>query len=447
MWTAEKRPPIGLGFLISALRQRGHRVYFVDGFLNPSNVLETDFLTRHGIDVVGISANSICFPNTLKAFDTLQRMRERGTWKGRIAVGGPHTAVATETIPEYVDHVIIGEGEITFPDVVENPPSERIIRGEKVEDLDVLPMPAWDEFIHRPYDWSHDWANQTPVYTFNTSRGCPFSCTFCSVKGVWGKTYRMMSAERVLNDLEFMQRHYGLRTAYFREDHFTLNKRRTRAICEGLLNQGLDIDWMCETRADNIDDPELITLMGRAGCRALYIGVESGSPRMLKMYKKGETVEQFERVFQRAREAGIKTYASLIFGAPGETPEDIGQTWDMIKRIRPDYVGKNVFVAIPGSELYQQVRDEHLGAYQTVGGIIYLKGHDRRVDVYYGGRPEMKIPTTNPVTRAVRSARFHTREYWQNVKRRHPFVKRCANSRYANWIGKLIVGRKAGFAP
>ena len=101
--TDEKTPPLGLGFLISVLRNAGHKVFFIDNYLKPSNFLETDYLTENQIDYVGIYANTICYRGTLQMLNEMQRMREEGKWRGKIIVGGPHTLATPETIPEFVD--------------------------------------------------------------------------------------------------------------------------------------------------------------------------------------------------------------------------------------------------------------------------------------------------------------------------------------------------------
>jgi radical SAM superfamily enzyme YgiQ (UPF0313 family) len=392
--TDEKRPPLGVGSLISVLKGAGHRVWFVDNYLEPSDVLETDFLTRNDIDFVGIYSNTICYQKTLEMLHKLQALREKKKWKGKIIVGGPHTSVCAETIPDFVDHIVVGEGELSVPEIIEGSEKKRVVKGKAVVDMDSLPLPAWEEFIYRPYMWTDPWIDSYPVYTFNTSRGCPFDCTFCSVQSVWGRTYRCMSAERVISDVEHMIRHYGMRAAYFREDHFTLKKSRVVDFCELLLKKDIKIDWMCETRVDNLGDLEYQKLMARAGCKVFYIGVESGSPRMLKFLKKEETMEQFVKAFSFAGEAGIRTYASFVVGAPTETEDDRRMTEKLISRIKPDYVGKNVFVAIPGSELYEYVRDNALYEYEDPNKVLYLKGHNERVDVYYSGTPYLKVPGT-----------------------------------------------------
>lgn len=425
--TKEKRPPLGLGFLMAILKKRGHQMHFVDNYLRPSNILETDFLLKKHIDVVGIYANSICYPTTLHLLESLQRLRDGGKWNGRIAIGGPHTSVALDTVPEFVDTILLGEGEISFPRVIESGDTTRVVTGEKVPDLDSLPRPAWEEFIFHRYQWKHSWVPEYPVYTFNTSRGCPYACTFCSVNGVWGRSYRVMSAERILDDIEYMIRHYGLRVAYFREDHFTLNKRRTIEFCEGLLRRRINIRWMCETRADSIADPDIMDLMARSGCACLYIGVESGSPRMLELFDKKETVEQFTDVFDLARTSGIRTYASFVVGAPTETDEDMRKTHELIRRIRPDFLYMNIFIGLPGSQLYEYVREHNLYEYETAGRVLYLKGHDKRVDEFCGGDPRLKIPPTNLARQVFNRVRYQ----WAKVSRQsgnngHELLERLA---------------------
>ncbi|MCP4216193.1 MAG: B12-binding domain-containing radical SAM protein [bacterium] len=387
--TTEKRPPLGMGYLMAVLKKQGHTIFFSDEYLKPSNILDSDFLQRKRIDFVGIYSNTICYASTLEMFEKLQAKREQGQWKGKIMVGGPHTSFGHNEIPPYVDFIVIGEGEITVPKIVNGEIKERIVRGEKVDELDSLPFPAWEEFIHLPYMWWDRRIEGTPLYTFNTSRGCPFACTFCSVKGIWGKSYRYMSVERVLHDVEYMKKVYGLKAAYFREDHFTLNRNRTMEFCEGLLKK-TPITWMCESRVDCIDDPAVVETMAKSGCRALYIGVESGSPRMLELLKKEETVEQFIRVFDYAKKYGINTHASFVVGVPGETEEDTRLTEDLIRRIQPDTVRKNVYVGLPGSEIYDHVKSNQLYDFEDKQGILYLKGHNEKVEKYYGGNPALK---------------------------------------------------------
>lgn len=398
-FTNEKRPPLGIGFLISVLRDAGHQVFFIDRYLSVTNFLEDGYLTENKIDLVGIYANTICYRDTKRMLDKIQTLRDKGDWKGRVAVGGPHTSAVPESIPHFVDHVIIGEGEEAILDIVDGT-SSRVIQKDFIQDLDQLPMPAYDCFSNLPYDFGVKWFPQEPVFTMNTSRGCPFRCAFCSVASVWGREYRYLSADRVVEDVSHLVSNYGAKGIYFREDNFTASRKRTVSFCERLLREEIDIKWMCETRVDSLDR-ELIALMHRAGCEALYMGVESGSQRLLDFMKKGITLEQIHNVFRWCRETGIKTAASFIVGVPTETPAERRMTVDLSRAIRPTTCSLNVFVGIPRSPLYDYVLENDLYEYVDDRGLVYLKAHDELVDEFYGDKPATKLPAYYQRARAL----------------------------------------------
>ena len=389
--TAEKLPPLGLGFLASCLREKGHRVFFIDNYLERKAFVRDGYLQDNQIDLVGMYVNSVCFQEALKVLRRIQRERRTGGWRGLVAVGGPHVSVASRSIPEWVDYVVIGEGERAIVDIADGNCRGRIVRYPVEDELDRLPPPAWDLFAELPYHQTTTWTHTAHTFSMNTSRGCPFSCTFCSVQGVWGRTYRTFSARRVVDDIAYLVRTYGANGICFREDHFTLDRKRTVDICERLLGQGIKIDWSCETRADCLDR-DLLALMKRAGCGTIYVGVESGSPRMLERLRKRETVEDFRQLFRWTRELGVKTYASLIAGIPGETADDRRLTKRFISEIRPDIAAYNVFVALPGSPLYAELRASGRYSYVDKNGLLYLPSHNARVDRHYGYRPRAKIP-------------------------------------------------------
>ncbi len=389
--TTEKRPPIGLGFLISVLRNAGHKVFFIDNYLRPDNFLETDFLQRNRIDYVGIYANTICYRDTLRMLYRLEYLRRTGRWGGKIIVGGPHTTVALDTIPDFVDYIVQGEGEKAILDIVEERISERIVKYPRIKDLDKLPMPAWDYFVRMPYNWGVDWFREQPVFTMNTSRGCPFRCTFCSVGSIWGKQYTYFSAERIVSDIEYLTREYGAKGIYFREDNFTLNKKRLVEFCELLLKKGINIPWACETRVSNLNK-DIVELMSRAGACGFYFGVESGSQRILDFLKKDIKVDQTRKTFELCHRFGINTAASVIVGVPTETEDDLRQTYSLLNDIKPTVTWFNVFVGIPNSELYKYTIKNRLYEFIDDRGLVYLKGHNERVKRFYGGHINASIP-------------------------------------------------------
>lgn len=381
--TDEKRPPLGVGSLISVLRNKKHKVFFIDNYLKSSKFIERGFLQKNQIDFIGIYANTICFKDTLRMMNAIERLRKKRLWKGKIIIGGPHTTVAVNTIPKFVNFIVQGEGEKAILKIINGKTSGRIIREEKMQNLDSLPVPPWDIFNKLPYDYTCPWMDIHPVFTMNTSRGCPYNCAFCSVGSIWGKQYTYFSADRIVEDIEYLIKNYNAKGIYFREDNFTLSIQRTEDFCKKIIKKKIKIFWACETRVNNLSK-ELIKLMAAAGCRAFYLGVESGSQRILNLLHKGIAIIQIENTVNWAKEYGIRTYCSLITGIPGETYEDYLLTKRLMNKLKPYSYAFNVFVGIPSSSLYQDILTKKLYEYKDNLGLLYLPGYDIKTKFFYG---------------------------------------------------------------
>lgn len=381
--TDEKRPPLGLGSLISIVRNEGHKVFFIDNYLKPSNFIEEGYLQKNNIDFVGIYANTICYRDTLKMFNAIENLRGKKLWNGKIVVGGPHTSVALDTIPEFVDYVVQGEGEKAILEIINGEANGIVVKKERIKDLDSLPFQPWDIFNKLSYDYSCPWMDIKPVFTMNTSRGCPFNCAFCSVDSIWLRDYTYFSADRIISEVEYLIKNFGARGIYFREDNFTLNLKRTIEFCEKLIKKNININWACETRVDTLSNEELIKLMNAAGCIAVYLGVESGSQKILDSLNKKITVEQIERAINLCKKYNIKSYCSLITGVPGETYRDYLATKRLMDKLKPYSYVFNVFVGIPDSPLYKYILDKGLYEYIDDIGLAYLPGYDIKTKFFY----------------------------------------------------------------
>jgi radical SAM superfamily enzyme YgiQ (UPF0313 family) len=382
-FTEEKRPPLGIGFLMSITRKLGHNVFFIDNYLSPSNFIDEGFLQKNMIDLVGIYANTICFNQTLKMLEEINTLRICGKWEGIIVVGGPHTSVLIETIPSFVDYIVVGEGETAIKKIIEGSVTDRVIKEERIQELDPLPFQPWDVFSKLPYDWSCPWMDITPCYTMNTSRGCPFDCSFCSVNSIWGKKYTFMSAKRIVDEIEYLIKKYNIKAIYFREDHFTLSRKRTEEFCNLLIERKISISWACETRVDNLDD-EIISLMCKSGCKAVYLGVESGSETMLQIMNKKISIEKIRNVTDLFKKNGVFVYWSMIVGLPQETFNDYLESKKLVEEVEPNYCGYNIFVGIPGSKLYRELIEKKEYDYIDDIGLAYLPGYNIKTRFFYG---------------------------------------------------------------
>ena len=381
-FVAEKRPPLGLGFLMSTVRNEGHNIFFIDNYLRPSNFIKEGYLKKNKIDYVAIHTNTICYRNTLRMFNEIESFRKKGLWNGKIIVGGPHTSVALETIPEFVDYIVQGEGERAILEIIDGKVNERVVRKKRIKDLDSLPFQPWDIFNKLPYDYSCPWMDIESTFTMNTSRGCPFNCSFCSVGSIWGNQYTYFSAERIISEIDYLIKNFAGKGIYFREDNFTLNLKRTEEFCEKIIKKNFNIHWACETRVDNLYE-ELVRLMSAVGCRAVYLGVESCSQRVLDILNKGITVEQIVNTIHWCKKYNIRTYCSLIVGVPGETYEDYLITKKLMDRLKPYSYSFNIFVGIPKSPLYKYVLENNLYEYIDDIGLVYLPGFDIKAKYFY----------------------------------------------------------------
>ncbi len=311
-------------------------------------------LARRRPDVLGLSAMT---PVADVAYRAARLGRPHA---GRVVLGGPHaTAVREQALadcPE-LDHLVIGEGEETiapYLDWREGPPPPGVMaRGQPFEErrttwaVEDIPWPARDLLPQQSYRYLM--ASRPGFATMITSRGCPFRCSFCD-KSVSGSRWRARSATDVVDELAWLAGQ-GVGFVNFYDDNFTLHRRRVREICEEILRRGLDIEWKCEGRVDGVD-AELLLLMRRAGCRVVAYGVESGNPETLALLRKDVSVDQAASAFAATRQAGLRSLAYIILGAPGEGSEEVRNTLRFVDEIGADYVQFSSLVALPGTPLF-----------------------------------------------------------------------------------------------
>jgi radical SAM superfamily enzyme YgiQ (UPF0313 family) len=220
-----------------------------------------------------------------------------------------------------------------------------------IENLDDLPYPAYHLW---PIERLRKYGKV--IFPVMTSRGCVYWCDFCTAVRMFGRKYRMRSPKNVVDELEFLNNTYGADQFTFYDDAFTVNLTRTAKICKEIRNRKLKIKWDCETRVDMVTK-ELLLQMKRAGCIAIWFGVESGSQQVINAMKKGFSTAQTLRAFRWAKEAGLMTVAGVILGFPGETKETAWQTMKFVEKISPNDVGFYVATPYPGTPLYDCVKE------------------------------------------------------------------------------------------
>jgi anaerobic magnesium-protoporphyrin IX monomethyl ester cyclase len=379
-------PPHGLGYLASYMRLNGYLVNILDcEAMSLSVENATKEVIKQNPDFIGITASTVAVYSAAELAKNI-KLHKRQT---PLIIGGVHiSALPEETMRVFsqFDIGVIGEGEETILELlqtIENKSDIRHVRGliyrennnlirtqprNLIKNIDALPFPAWDAYpkLTKYYQPTAFNFKQLPSISMITSRGCPYSCSFCS-RAVWGEqTYREHSAEYIFKMIKEVVLKYGIRDINIYDDTFGLNKNRTIALCEMLIKEKLNISWLCNLRA-NIIDAGLLKLMKKSGCWQIGIGIESGSQDILDFMKKEVTLEMIGNAVKTIKLAGLMAKGSIMIGVLGETHETIQKTIVFASSLGLDFLTVNVFTPMPGSldycraEQYGQFnRDWHL---------------------------------------------------------------------------------------
>ncbi len=368
-------PQLGVGYLSSYLKSNGFSVKIIDALKNKlDNKQILKILKKNNIKAVGIT----CVTSNYDTVAQLSKFLKENDIK--TIIGGVHsTFLPYRTLKDTAaDFVICGEGEIALTQLVRQGFDNKGIKGvysladlkdettpferaEIVEDLDSLPFPDYEQMDPRDYPIAPQgfFVKTPPVAMVTSSRGCPYSCTFCASPAFYEKRIRFRSPKNVVNEIKWLVEEYGVREVQFADDNVTLKRAHIEEICNLLIENNIKIS-LCFTngiRADKIDD-ELMQLMHKAGCYYVSLGIESANPQILKNIKKSETIETIEAAIDIVRRSGILCGGLFIFGLPGETKETIKETYNFIMNSKLDRLQCSILGVLPGSELWYTFQNE-----------------------------------------------------------------------------------------
>ncbi|MCF8029718.1 MAG: B12-binding domain-containing radical SAM protein [Desulfohalobiaceae bacterium] len=356
-------PPLGIGYLASVLRGEGHTVRIAD-----LNIDSRYLLDRVGeFDLVGISGDT---PRHGVAMELAAKVREQGV---PVAMGGPHVSFRAEENLRSgpVDYVVRGEGEESFRNLVRDlqeggdgvgvPGISCRNKGEVLHnpttsflDINDIPLPSRDLLPMSSY---RVYVGNRLGTTVIASRGCPFNCSFCSSSELFGLRWRPREPEAIVDEVEYLYRHYGFRAVLFMDDNFTLDPDRTIRICELMLKRGLDVKWWCFSRVTSVNQREdMVESMAEAGGEMVFLGVETPHEEVLDHYGKKATSEDAQGAVRILRKHGIRIYGSLILGDPQEDQRMIRQTISYAKSLNPNIAQFAILTPYPGTRLYDEMR-------------------------------------------------------------------------------------------
>lgn len=360
-------PPLSELYLATILKRNNIPIVFMDADMQPDEFSKLVSGGFEGLKCAVMMVSTQSFRNDVLFLESLKSKRPDAV----TVLYGAHPTFMPEYCvePEAVDYIVLGEPERTVEELV-----ERIMQGRSAEDvmgigfktgdgvriserrpfidLDTLPVPDRG-LLPAGIDYFNPVVRRVPYTTAQTSRGCPHRCIFCTSPAFYGNKLRFRSTESVMEELREIER-MGYKEVFFRDETFTAFKRRNTEICESIIRENLDMVWIANARADDVD-LETLQLMKRAGCHMLKFGVESGSDELLDSYRKDITTEQSAQAMELARKAGIETHAHVVFGGPGETAETIEKTIRFVIKIAPTTATFGILTPYPGSELFDRV--------------------------------------------------------------------------------------------
>lgn len=365
-------PPIGLLYIAAVLERDGFRVRIFDVY--PYDDRDMPSLLSYDPDIVGMTILTDYWSRAKHIGNIIRK----NLGDSLFVVGGVHVTVQPEqSLCELDAHIgVIGEGEYTMrglcrhlangsdwhntQGIVFKNATGHVVRTTPrpyIEDLDALAPPArhllnFENYLIPPGIIRGHWSERST--TVMTSRGCPFSCIWCGSNCTFGRKVRYRSVDNVLDELEALVRDYSVDTVWFCDDTFTLRKNRVLMFCEKLLARDIKLNWGCQAHIKTADE-EMFRTMKKAGLVQLDFGVESGSNKVLKSLKKNSDAESIQHAFQMAKNAGVRTLATFMFGNPSETEEDVEATFKLAKAINPNFVSSFFLTPYPGTELMQMI--------------------------------------------------------------------------------------------
>lgn len=344
----------GLCSLSACAKRAGHEASLIDlRELSGWDDFKED-LQKLSPDVIAITMMSVDFDYAVEAARQAKAVLPRS----KVIVGGPHPSIMTGELTPIaaIDHIVIGEGETSFIRLLEDiqlgRQVDRVITGAH-PDLDSLPFA--DRELFKFKESPIESFLERPFVTLIAGRGCKYNCSFCqpAERKIFGDRVRRRSVANIIKELNELRDKYRFRSFMFHDDCLTEDKAWIEEFCAAYRQNGFRAPFVCQSRADIIcKNEEMIKTMKKAGLGMFLIGFESGNDRILKLLRKGSTVELNYRAARICKKYGVRIWANYMLGIPTETRKEAMDTVGMIRSIKPYRVSPSFFTPHPGSDLY-----------------------------------------------------------------------------------------------
>lgn len=396
-------PPYTLCLLKSIVNNYAKSIVFDPNFKNLSEEETEGFLKKFNPELVGVSSISTEYFNVTRHTIALIR---KALPESIIVLGGVIPTVMIEECmkDKNVDYWIRGEGELSFLPLVEaldkNADDFSGISGlaywkgarpvinevKFMEDLDRAPFPDYSSMVGATLQ---DYGNikfkyapgllarNYPSAVTITSRGCPYRCIFCAGRTVSGEKVRFRSAENVLKEINNLYKQ-GIREVIFLDDHFLADRNRALTIMSGILKDYKGLTWKCVNVTAWLLDKEILELMRESGCAHITVSIESGNQEVLaKIVKKPIRLDKIPGILDLAKSMGFEIIANFVIGFPGETWEDIRDTFRYAEKLNVDIVNFHIATPLPKTELMEICLKEKLLPDDYLENIANYSGYGK----------------------------------------------------------------------
>ena len=361
-------PPLGLCYLASTLLEDRHKIKIVDAVAGKLTFKEIkDMITEYAPKIVGLTSTTISYKSACKVIDITKEINDNIV----TILGGAHvSANPYETMKECknLDITVVNEGEHTIKELVRNIEQNgnmTLIKGIYYREngdiiknspralennIDIFPFPN-RELLNDLRLYSHVPMRgpRKLTTTMITSRGCPYHCSFCQ-QSIFGRTWRGHSPDYVVGEIKTLIEKYKVQFISIEDDNFAFDRNRVIKICYKMINDRFRVEWGCSININDLDG-ELLKIMRYAGCKNIYIGIESASSRMLRLYQKNERLDKLINTINLIKKVGLNVYGAFILGAPTESKKELGETIKFAITLPLDGVSFSLYVPYPNTKL------------------------------------------------------------------------------------------------
>jgi len=382
-------PVLYLAYMYSIFKEEGHEVRFYDKLPNEK------------YDIVIIASSTVDYKNEINLAKKI-----KSTSDAKVGFIGAFATTNPELFLSECDFVIAGEPEEATIQIAQGKLIPKgVVVSKLITDLDKLPFPNWDEYPIDEFSY-YPHLKKKPFLQVLSSRGCPYDCNYCPYMVLETPQWRKRSPKNVVDEIEYLVNRYGMKSMLFRDPVFTLEKERTRQICEEIINRNLNIDWVCETRIDTLDE-SVIDIMFDSGLKGMNIGVEAFDLNLLtNMNRKPPSHELQERLVNYAEDKGIKIMAFYVLGIPGQTKDDVNKTIQYSKHLNSSLAQFTIATPYPGTKFHDEVEN------------LIIK--EKNWETYSGFQPILKLEhfTQEEILKIKESAFKQYYLRWDWIKKR-----------------------------